>query len=59
MNFLTVPQVAEELDCSPDVVYAAIASGRLRAAKPGRKFLIRPEAVDAWLEADADERVSA
>lgn len=59
MNFLTVPEVAKLVSACDETIYTAIRSGALRAAKPGRKLLVRPEAVDAWLEALADEKAAS
>lgn len=57
-SFLTVPEVAKRLDCCTDRIYTAIRAGELRASKPGRKFLIRPEALDAWV-AELEEQLAS
>ncbi len=47
MKFLTVAEVGKELKISPRRVRALIGSGKLRAEKIGRDWLIRPPALKA------------
>jgi len=53
--WLTVPEAAARAQCGDKIIYRAVTSGRLRAARIGgrRELRIRPEWVDAWLEASA------
>lgn len=48
----TVPEVAEFLRCSADVVYELIKSGQLTASRVGRgrgRYLVTPASLDAYL----------
>lgn len=53
---LSPEQVAPLLNTSRQGVYRLIDAGTLRAKRQGRKWLIRPEWVEAYLE-DEDARV--
>ncbi len=45
-----VPEAAEALNVSTRTVYEYIYQGRLRAAKIGNKWAIRPAWLDAFIE---------
>ena len=53
-HLLTVKEAAEYLSCSDNRMLELIRSGQLRAAKPGKSYLIKPEWLDAYLEDEAD-----
>jgi excisionase family DNA binding protein len=58
--WLTVSQMAARAQCSRKVIYAAVASGKLRAAKINQRVLrAKPEWVDAWLERCAPQEIKA
>jgi len=46
----TVPQVADMLHARPRTVYDVIKSGRLRARKIFRKYLITPEDLQEFID---------
>jgi excisionase family DNA binding protein len=48
-TILTIQEVAERMRCEHRTVRRAIRSGELEAALIGGKWLVREEAVDAWL----------
>lgn len=50
---LTAQQVADGLGLSRKAVYRAIERGELAASKPCGRLRVRPEAVEAWLDATA------
>jgi excisionase family DNA binding protein len=50
-RFYSVAELADITGYHRDSIYRAIESGALIAAKPGGKWLIAGEAIDAWLEA--------
>ena len=53
-RWLTVREVADILKCHPMTVYAWIDSGRLKAARIGRRFLrVDGKLLEAELEAQA------
>lgn len=56
---LTVQQVSEQLDCSPQTVYALIREGRLpasrRLANPRGAWRVKPEALAAFTEGEYRE----
>lgn len=45
-SFLTTKEAAEVIGVSRRTILAAISDGKLRAAKPGKGYLIR----DSWLD---------
>lgn len=47
--FLTAPEAAEILRVGPWQVVALCRTGELAATKPGQKWLIRPEDLDAYI----------
>ena len=51
--WLVVKESAARGRCGPKTIYREIRAGRLRAARVGgrREYRLRPEWVDAWLEA--------
>jgi len=49
-QLLRVDQVAEALQVHPQTVYGLIRNGKIRAAKVGRAWRIKPEAIDNYLE---------
>jgi len=55
-NLLTIPQVADELDCHPATVRRAIHAGRLAAAKVqgdhGLTWRVAPEALQDYLRSE-------
>jgi excisionase family DNA binding protein len=54
LTILTVPQVAERVQCSQRTVQYEIASGRLRAYRLGKKLTrIHRRDLDAYLERHA------
>ena len=55
MKFYTVTETADILHLSERSVYEYISQGRLRAAKIGVRWIIKPE----WIEAFVDENVKA
>lgn len=52
---LTVDQVAELVQLDPETVRRAIRRGELVAARIGGRLRIRPEQVDAWVDAQVVE----
>jgi excisionase family DNA binding protein len=46
----TVPELRPETHAPRAMLYAALASGELRAVRRGRKWLIPGSAAIAWLE---------
>jgi excisionase family DNA binding protein len=58
-KLLTPADVAERCQLSTKTVLRAIRAGRLRASRLGENaaFRIRPEDVDAWIEASVLEPV--
>lgn len=55
---LRVPEVAEELGRAPSTVRGYIRRGELDAYRFGREYRIRPSAVRAFLDKQAEEPVS-
>ena len=49
-RLLTVDQVAEILQVHPQTVYSLLRAGHIRAAKVGRTWRVRPQAIDEYLE---------
>lgn len=49
-QLLRVGQVAEVLQVHPQTVYGLIRNGKIRAAKVGRAWRIKPEAIDDYLK---------
>ncbi|MFQ5342295.1 MAG: helix-turn-helix domain-containing protein [Anaerolineae bacterium] len=49
-RLLTVEQVAEILQVHPQTVYGLLRAGHIRAAKVGRAWRVRPQAIDEYLE---------
>jgi len=49
-QLLRVDQVAEVLQVHPQTVYGLIRNGKIRAAKVGRAWRIKPEAIDDYLK---------
>lgn len=54
--YLTVREVAELVRCEHRTVRRAIQSGDLEASMLGCRWLIRPEAVEAWFQARTNKR---
>jgi len=50
-RFYSVAELAHITGYHRDSIYRAIGSGALIAAKPGGKWLIAGEAINAWLDA--------
>ncbi|GGG01746.1 hypothetical protein GCM10007304_14690 [Rhodococcoides trifolii] len=50
-TFLTVAQVAENLQIHEDTIRRAIALGDLAVSRVGRAIRIKPENVDRWIGA--------
>ena len=50
-RFYSVAELADITGYHRDSIYRAIESGALIAAKPGGKWLIAGEAINAWLDA--------
>jgi excisionase family DNA binding protein len=50
----SIKGAAEALDRSAWFIQREIQSGRLRAKRQGRTYLIPAEAIDAWLDALPD-----
>ncbi len=57
--FLTPEEVAEQLRVSRRTVYAWLHSGRLRAAKAGKHWRIRPEDIETFLRPNDDRKGDA
>jgi excisionase family DNA binding protein len=53
--WLTLNQAAEHAQVNPATLYREIKAGRIQAARVGgrRSIRLRPEWVDAWLDAAA------
>ncbi len=49
-QLLRVDQVAEILQVHPQTVYALLRAGKIRAAKVGRAWRVRPQAIDEYFE---------
>ena len=47
---LTVREAAELLRCSEETIYQLIYSGRLRALRPSRRFVIPRRALETFLD---------
>lgn len=60
-DFLTAPEAAEKLRVGVWQVVALCRSGELRATKPGKKWLIEPADLTAYIDAGRNDvdRVSA
>jgi excisionase family DNA binding protein len=57
LEFLTVPEVARLLRCSPPTVYRRIASGEIPAVRLGTEFgplRIRRDELERWLYATSE-----
>jgi excisionase family DNA binding protein len=54
MTLLNATAAAEYLHCSESRMLELIRSGRVRAAKPGKAYIIKPEWLDEFLESEAD-----
>ena len=48
-KMLTIPEVCGIANCGRSKLYQQIREGRLKITKCGRKTLVRPEALDAWI----------
>jgi excisionase family DNA binding protein len=53
MLWLTVREAADRARCGPKVIYRAVRTGHLRAAKIGGRaeLRFRPDWIDGWLDA--------
>lgn len=49
-RWMTVPEAADYLRCSPKHVYEITAQGKLAGVKDGSRNLYRRSAIDAYLE---------
>ena len=60
---LTVPEVAERLECSPGTVYTLIREGRLAAIRrlgnPRGAWLVKPDALEQFAQAQEPEPLAA
>jgi excisionase family DNA binding protein len=56
MAMLTVKQVAKQLNLVPMTVTRYIHKGKLKASRPGGRWLIDPSAVDEMLRENANEQ---
>lgn len=45
----SIKSAASACDCSPRTIEDAIASGTLKASKPGRQWIITRENLETWL----------
>lgn len=52
-SLFTVDEAAKMLGVSCRTILAAISEGKLRAAKPGKGYLIRESWLDEYLDAQA------
>lgn len=58
--FLTAPEAADILRVSPWQVVNLCRTGELKATKPGKKWLIRPDDLNAYIAGGSNtEQVSA
>lgn len=57
-SLLSVDQTAKVLNVCPRTVAEAIRLGKLESVRIGRRRLIRPEAVEAFIAAAASEPVT-
>jgi excisionase family DNA binding protein len=51
-RFLTPAEIADKTGRSVDLVIREIKRGRLRAIKVGRRYMIRVDWYEAWVEAN-------
>ena len=49
-KWMTVKEVAEYLQVSPDVIYRLAQAGKIPASKVGAQWRFKREKVDAWME---------
>jgi excisionase family DNA binding protein len=56
MAMLTVRQVAQQLNLVPMTVARYIRSGKLKASRPGGRWLIAQESVDEMLKKNENEQ---
>jgi excisionase family DNA binding protein len=59
MTLLNTTTAAEYLHCSESRMLELIRSGRVRAAKPGKAYVIKAEWLDDFLEDEAERQASA
>ena len=55
LKLLRIGDVAERLELSANTVYAMAQQGRIPAFKVAGKWRVRPEALEAWIRAQAAE----
>lgn len=58
-RFLTAEEVADLLRIGPMQAVALCRTGKLRATKPGKTWLIRPEDLEAYIAAGYNDAVSS
>lgn len=49
-NLLTVKDLAERWQVSPEWIYDAVAAGRIPSVRLGRQVRFRPDDMDAYLD---------
>lgn len=54
-QLLTAQEVAERLRCKPFAVLKLCRSGKLRATKPGKSWLITEDAVEEYLQSGLNQ----
>lgn len=52
-TLMTVKEAAEMLHVSKYYIYNLIDTGDLKAYKIGRRYLVMPEDLDAWIQGQA------
>jgi excisionase family DNA binding protein len=57
-SFLTIKDLAAELQIKPSTLYAWVGQGKIPCTKVHRLIRFRREEIDAWLDALQNERVS-
>ena len=55
LSLLTPAEVASLLRVEPITVIRACRAGKIRAARPGKTWLITPEAIEQYLAAHSNE----
>ena len=59
MTLLNTEAAAEYLHCSESRMLELIRSGRVRAAKPGKTYIIKPQWLDEFLEDEAERNAGS
>ena len=55
----TIEEAAQALRIHPATVRSLVASGKIKAVKGGKAWLIHPDAIEAWMRAGTPDITAA